>query len=90
MNNRFEGWYFKQQNASQTVALIPALHQEPNGQRAASLQIITDDESYIVPFAQYQLDRRQYCLTTAGSIVSRWATAYSHPTAADCTFRQTG
>ena len=68
MNNRFEGWYFKQQNASQTVALIPALHQESSGQRAASLQIITDDASYIVPFAQYQLDRRQYCLTLGDCI----------------------
>lgn len=41
----FEGWYFKHQNDTQTVAIIPGISAS-----GAFVQIITDDESYNVNF----------------------------------------
>ena len=46
----FEGWYFKQQNGRDTVALIPAFHRDKTGKPSASLQILTDTESASLPF----------------------------------------
>ncbi|WZL77765.1 hypothetical protein QBE55_09405 [Eubacteriales bacterium mix99] len=46
----FEGWYFKQQNGRDTVALIPAFHRDETGKPSASLQILTDTESVSLPF----------------------------------------
>lgn len=43
MNNYFKGWYFKAQNRSQTLALIPAMHIDENGEKSSSIQIITDN-----------------------------------------------
>lgn len=37
----FKGWYFKQQNDTDTVALIPAFHTDDCGNSSASLQVIT-------------------------------------------------
>lgn len=37
----FQGWYFKQQNGRDTVALIPAFHTDHEGRASASLQVIT-------------------------------------------------
>ena len=45
----FKGWYFKCCNESETVAFIPAYH-IMEGKRTASLQIITDDGAYNIPF----------------------------------------
>lgn len=36
----FEGWYLKQQNGRDTVALIPAIHIDRRGGCSASLQVI--------------------------------------------------
>lgn len=47
----FEGWYLKHHNANQTLALIPAYHVDASGQASASLQIITDHQSIILPFS---------------------------------------
>ena len=49
----FEGWYFKQQTPSQTVAFIPALHIDAQGRRSASIQIIVDDA---VVFAHFPFE----------------------------------
>ncbi len=43
LKNYFEGWYFKAQNNSQTVAFISAMHIDENGKRSASIQIIADN-----------------------------------------------
>lgn len=38
----FEGWYFKQQNETRTVAFIPAYHIDEAGVATASIQVVTD------------------------------------------------
>lgn len=43
----FYGWYFKCQSDTQTLAVIPAIHQT-KGKRNCSLQIITEEQSWIV------------------------------------------
>lgn len=46
----FKGWYFKQQNGTDTVALIPAFHTDDCGNCSASLQVITNDRVFHVDF----------------------------------------
>lgn len=50
MRNYFGGWYFKCQNATQTLAVIPAYH-IANGKPSASIQLITDEGAWNVPFS---------------------------------------
>jgi hypothetical protein len=50
MAQNFEGWYFKQQGRDGVVALIPAFH-PGDGRSPASLQVVTNDLSFSVPFA---------------------------------------
>ena len=39
----FEGWYFKcRTKDGKTIALIPAIHKDGNGQGSASLQVISE------------------------------------------------
>ncbi len=45
----FKGWYFKCSNDTQTIAFIPAFHRS-GPRETASLQIITDDEAFNLPF----------------------------------------
>ena len=52
----FEGWYFKLQSDSRTVALIVATHRDGKEQ-SASLQIITDEAVWNVPFAYADFER---------------------------------
>lgn len=51
MSNKgyFKGWYFKCCNGDKTVAFIVAFHRS-NGIKSASLQVITDDSVYNIPF----------------------------------------
>lgn len=49
-NGYFEGWYFKQQNEKETVALIPAFHTDRDGNRSASLQVITNEDTFNIDF----------------------------------------
>lgn len=46
----FEGWYLKQQNDREAVALIPAFHADEKGRASASLQMIDDRRSHHIPF----------------------------------------
>lgn len=50
-NSYFEGWYFKQQGQSGTLALIPAYHKDASGYSYASLQIITEKQSYYLHYS---------------------------------------
>lgn len=54
----FEGWYFKQQNASETIAFIPAFHVDKDGKASASVQIITNAETYHArfPYGVFEAD----------------------------------
>lgn len=45
----FKGWYFKCSNDAQTIAFIPAFHRSGHNE-TASLQIITDDAAFNLPF----------------------------------------
>ncbi|HKL98690.1 MAG TPA: hypothetical protein VJZ06_02125 [Mobilitalea sp.] len=46
----FQGWYFKNQNESNIVSFIPAFHTDDNGNRSASIQVITNTESYNISY----------------------------------------
>ncbi len=47
--NYFKGWYFKCSTEDKTIAIIPAYHRYKN-KETASLQIITDDAAFNIPF----------------------------------------
>lgn len=42
----FEGWYIKQQNEEDTIAIIPSFHIDKYGRKSANLQVITKDGAY--------------------------------------------
>ena len=44
----FQGWYYKSQNSSQTVAVIQAKHIDADGKHSASVQLITDHSAWCV------------------------------------------
>lgn len=49
MDHSFYGWYFKCQSDTQTLAVIPAIHNTEN-KRTCSIQIITDKDVWTVMF----------------------------------------
>ena len=53
----FKGWYFKCCNKDKTIAFIPAYHRV--GRKVtASLQIITDDQVFCIPFPSLQYQEK--------------------------------
>ena len=50
MYNSFFGWYFKCQSDTQTLAVIPAVHNKGN-KRTCSIQVITDNDAWTVMFS---------------------------------------
>ena len=52
----FDGWYFKLQSENRTMALIVAWH-KTDGVKSASLQVITDDKVWNVPFSYADFKR---------------------------------
>ncbi len=48
--NCFYGWYFKCQSETQTLAVIPAVHNAKNT-RTCSIQVITDHDAWAVTFS---------------------------------------
>lgn len=50
----FEGWYLKHQNQSESLSLIPAYHTDDRGRPSASLQIVTQENSFSIPFGRCQ------------------------------------
>lgn len=56
MQGSFYGWYLKCQSATQALAVIPAVHQA-GGERTCSIQLITGDGAWSVPFP-HQVFRR--------------------------------
>ena len=59
-NNYFKGWYFKCCANDTTIAFIPAYHHS-NHKRTTSLQIITDNSVFNIPFI------KEYILNYLGS-----------------------
>jgi len=68
----FEGWYFKQQSATQTVALIPAFHIDGSGRPSASLQVVTDMGSWHAEFPAeaFAADSRRTVIRVGDSVFS--------------------
>jgi len=68
----FEGWYFKQQGKDGTVALIPALHVDAQGNKSASVQIVTDSEPlhFDLPWEALKADRKNLDIRVGDSIFS--------------------
>lgn len=66
----FEGWYLKQQNAKETVALIPSYHVDEKGKRYASLQVITDEEviGTIFPAAAFSARKERFGVQIGNSL----------------------
>ena len=57
----FEGWYFKcRTKDGKTIALIPAFHKNSNGQRSASLQVISEGGTWWLeyPEAEFHVVRK--------------------------------
>lgn len=57
MKDSFYGWYFKCQSNTQTLAVIPAIHQAGK-KRTCSIQVITNNDSWIVDFPAEIFHRR--------------------------------
>lgn len=53
----FQGWYFKCSCGDRTVAFIPAYHRSQNI-TTASLQVITDDTAYNIPFQKLEYTQK--------------------------------
>lgn len=71
MGAYFEGWYVKQQSEDSVIAFIPALHTTPDGQKAASLQIVTPGASYCVPYPGMELDAGRLSLRIGENTFTR-------------------
>lgn len=56
MKGFFYGWYLKCQSDTQTLAVIPAVHRTGK-KRTCSIQVITDDGSWIIPFSANEFRR---------------------------------
>lgn len=68
----FEGWYFKHQRGSHTMAFIPARHQDGNGAYTASLQIVTEERAEYVefPISSFRVERRPFRVRCGDSVFS--------------------
>lgn len=55
MRQYFKGYYFKCSTGEETVAFIPAGHNEGNTS-SGSLQIITNDKAYVIPYPKIRFD----------------------------------
>ena len=69
----FEGWYFKQQNERETLALIPAWHIDKGGKAAASLQVIAPEGSWYVeyPARAFAAGQRRFFVELGDSIFAK-------------------
>jgi len=69
---RFEGWYCKHQNETDTISFIPAFHVDEFGQKSASIQVITNSSSWFAeyPEGEFELNRRPFCARIGDSMFS--------------------
>ncbi len=65
----FKGCYFKCSNDTQTIAFIPAFHRTRH-KETASLQIITDDAAFNLPFASLEFQEKPLFIRIGDSIFS--------------------
>ncbi|MFR6272263.1 MAG: hypothetical protein ACLUL2_01790 [Blautia sp.] len=70
----FEGWYLKHQNRDDTIAFIPAVHADQNGQWTVSLQIVTEEGSWYFTYPKVGLpavSRKPFAVSDLDEIFSR-------------------
>ncbi len=60
-NNYFIGWYFKCSGNDKTIAFITAYHRS-NGRETASMQIITDEAVFNIPFDSLKYSEKPLCV----------------------------
>lgn len=65
----FKGWYFKCSAEDKTVAFISAIH-ESDGVKSASLQIITDEEVFNIPFENMEYKEKPLCVNLGDCVFS--------------------
>lgn len=65
----FKGWYFKCSTEDKTIAFIPAYHYS-NGKKSASLQIITDDKAFNIPFGTLEYSEKPLYVKISDCIFS--------------------
>lgn len=65
----FKGWYFKCSSGEQTIAMIPAFHR-CNNKETASLQIITDEAAYNIPFESLKFREKPLAVCIGNSVFS--------------------
>ena len=68
-NNYFKGWYFKCSSNDATIAFIPAYHRK-NRRETASLQIITDDAVFNIPFDSLEYSENPLCVKLGKCVFS--------------------
>ena len=68
-NNYFKGWYFKCCASDTTIAFIPAYHHS-NHKRTASLQIITDNSVFNIPFISLEYSEKPLCVNIGNCVFS--------------------
>lgn len=68
----FEGWYLKHQKGDCSIAFIPAYHIDKEGNRTASIQVITNKGSYHFPFMEkdFSVSRRHFCVKIGNNLFS--------------------
>ncbi|ABX41519.1 tocopherol cyclase family protein [Lachnoclostridium phytofermentans] len=66
----FEGWYIKQQNEEETIAIIPSFHIDEYGAKSANLQIITKEGAYSCSFScsEFFASKRRFFVKLGKSI----------------------
>jgi len=65
----FKGWYFKCSAQDKTIAFIPAYHYS-NNKKSASLQIITDNEAFNIPFDTLKYSEKPLCVKIGNCVFS--------------------
>ena len=65
----FKGWYFKCSTKDKTITFIPA-HHYSNNKKSASLQIITDEKAFNIPFEKLEYTEKPLYVKIGNCIFS--------------------
>lgn len=66
MRDSFCGWYFKCQNQTHTIAVIPAYHTS-HGEKSCSIQVLLDDASWNVCFPHEDYRKMEHGIKISGN-----------------------
>lgn len=66
----FEGWYIKQQNKEETIAIIPSFHIDEHGTKSSNIQIISKEGAYSFsfPYKDFYASKRRFFVKLGKSI----------------------